>query len=354
MTSTRFPTARLPFVLFAPLVLLALFVFLAPLLLLARPAAPREGEGDPGGDPGASADSLPVFHFHDQSKVAGLPDFASLPVETSYGVLLIPRSEIVQVRFARRLPPELEERIARLVAELASEDFDTRKRAADLLKEIGAPAARLVERALKSENETVRKLAEDVIKEIRAESGKGGARLEGALPALAGADDEVVTLRMTLKGRVAQEEFLIRSRYGELRVTSAALSGIVFQGRAREAVKEAVEASFQPPASWKKTKLEIEKGDRFRITATGQISVDNYSVMSGPEGVQGYPNSFQGFPALALVGKVGKNGTPFVVGSSYKGKATHAGALHLSVVSFMWNPGGAQGAYQVKAETDER
>ena len=35
-----------------------------------------------------------------------------------------------------------------------------------------------------------------------------------------------------------------------------------------------------------KTKLDLEKGQKLRITATGQVNVSNYSVSSIPDGVR--------------------------------------------------------------------
>ena len=51
---------------------------------------------------------------------------------------------------------------------------------------------------------------------------------------------------------------------------------------------------------------------------------------------------------LSLIGKVGKKGNPFLVGTGYKGKAKSSGRLYLAIVPFRYNPGGVSGKYEVK------
>ncbi|MCH2373015.1 MAG: hypothetical protein MK538_02455 [Planctomycetes bacterium] len=52
----------------------------------------------------------------------------------------------------------------------------------------------------------------------------------------------------------------------------------------------------------------MNKGPRFTIAATGEVSVSNYGLTTGPDGSRQYSSNraWGGFPILPLVGKIGK------------------------------------------------
>ena len=135
-----------------------LLVLLAIFLLAAAPAAAEEPSTKPEatGPEASKPESTPVFYFRDQSKVTGNPEFEKLEVKTSYGALSIPREQLIQVRFALRIPGDVRAQIPKLMEELGSEDFDTREKATDALKAIGSPALEAAQKGAKSENEEVK------------------------------------------------------------------------------------------------------------------------------------------------------------------------------------------------------
>ena len=129
----------------------------------------------------------------------------------------------------------------------------------------------------------------------------------------------------------------------------ADLQAVTFQSVGAVSKKLQIQASYQPPGNWLDTKMNLEKGQRLRIEASGTMHVSNYGVSSGPGGTRyGGGNSYKKFPQLALIGKVGKNGKEFLIGKKYKSKAPKAGKLRLSVVPFRYHPSGAAGKYDVK------
>jgi hypothetical protein len=293
---------------------------------------------------------VPISHLRDKSKITGWPQIESLQVETPYGTLIVPRDQLVRVRFARRLPPDLRAKIEQLIDALGDEDFDKREAATQGLKEIGPPALGFLKKATKSSNEEVKSRAASLVAELREQVAGDERSVEDALPQIAGSEDEVVTVRMTIKGRVPAEQLLIKTRYGNLRVAVADLNGILFKPTGPTSVTVDVSAQVQPPANWVDTKLEVEKDQKIKITASGQIMVNNYGIVSGPAGNRewsGYA-TFGNFPMLSLVGKVGKKGKPFLVGTSYSGRVKGKGRLYLAVVPFSPYPGGATGNYQAK------
>ena len=299
-------------------------------------------------------DMPPVFHLRDQSRIAGKPKLKSLDVETRYGNLSIPLDQLVRVRFARRLPAELQGKIEKLIKELGDEDFDKREAATAGLKEIGAPALDALRKAAKSENDEVKNRADGIIAGLATESSKTPqAADDDPLPQLSGTEDEVTTTRMTVKGRVTMEEIALETQYGDLRVSVSDLSGITFRMSGPSTAKATVSCQNQPPQNWLETKVDLEKGQKIKIEATGQVTVRNYGIVSGPDGNREYSGhaTFNNFPMLSLGGKVGKKGEPFLIGNNYTGKVRGQGKLYLGIVTFSPYPTGAVGNYQVKVHS---
>lgn len=328
------------------------------LALLAAP--PRSSAADPtaAGDAPASRHAaerapqpegpLPLFYLRDGSQVAGRAKFETMGVSTRYGRLAVPQGELVRIRFARRVDPAIRSRVESLLSRLGDEDFDTREEAMEALRRIGPPAIPVLREAMDADDEEVQNRAEILVEEIEEAVGPAETS-EGGLSGVEGRDDEIVTSRMTIRGRVVESRITIVSRYGPLSVDVADLVGISFQRTGATQRSVDVAPTFQPPGSWCDTKLDLTRGQKLSIEASGMISVANYGVSSGPAGnTQWGGSTFGSFPMLSLVGKVGKKGKPFLVAASYRGRADRQGRLYLAIVAFSHNPGGATGKYQAK------
>lgn len=300
--------------------------------------------------PARALQGQPLFFLRDGSKVAGTLKQPRLQVRTRYGVLSIPTADLVRVRFVQRVDAAVKKKAEKYVNQLGDDDFDVREEAMDAIRKLGPSVLPLVREAGKSDNDEVKNRAEILVEELEelADKRKVG---DDSIPQLDGTEDEVVTTRMTVKGHIETKVVVIGSRYGELTVDVADLQAVNFRRVGMVSKKFDVLPRHQPPSLWYDPKLTLEKGQRLRIEASGIINVRNYSVSSGPSGTRQWSgNSFNNFPMLALVGKVGKRGKPFLVGPSYRGKAAKTGKLYLSIVAFSYNPGGANGKYQVKVK----
>ncbi len=314
-------------------------------------AAKAASGGVPEKDSKEKEGSPPTFFLRDRSKITGFPKMEVLEVRTQYGALSIPRDQIVRIRFSRRLSPELKDRIQKLIADLGDEDFDRREAATKALGEIGLAALDALRKAAKSTNEEVKNRAGILVSGLDQQLAESRAGAEDSLQHIGGSDDEIVTSRMTIKGLIPHPEFAIQSRYGELRVATADLTGIVFRSAGPQAMKLDVAPTYQPPGNWMDTKFDLENGQKLKIEATGQIHVRNYGVSSGPDGNRDWGGtSFQNFPMLSLVGKIGKRGQAFLIGNGYTGRVRTAGRLYVAIVTFSPNPGGANGAYKVSIQ----
>lgn len=96
----------------------------------------------------------------------------------------------------------------------------------------------------------------------------------------------------------------------------AVLLVLVVAACAKPVVRDVVIAGSQ---SWTDTGLDLVLGKKVSVKATGEVFA-NASVSGGPDGVPGYPewaqyNVVPEAQHVALVGKIGEEGTPFLVGA---------------------------------------
>lgn len=85
---------------------------------------------------------------------------------------------------------------------------------------------------------------------------------------------------------------------------------------AKPMVRDVVVAGDQ---SWTDTGIDVVLGKKVAIKATGEVFA-NATVSGGPDGVPGHPewakyNVVPDAQHVALIGKIGEDGTPFLVGA---------------------------------------
>ncbi len=305
-------------------------------------------------EPGTSEPSPPkppVFFLRDSARVSGKLKLESIVVDTRYGRLHVPIGEAISVRVARRLSPEDRAQIERAIDELDSDDFEAREQATEDLKRFGVKARRHLLDAQRSKSDEVKARAELALEACRDAPARDPEAEESLEPLPETEEDELVTRRFTIRGKILDEKLSVETAYGPLELELKDLRGIVFRPAHDEARSLRVSPSHAAPDSWLNTRVSLTRGQKITIGARGQLQVPNYSLTSGPEGTTRYSGSgFPGFPMLSLVGKIGKNGKPFLVGREFKGKATRDGTLYLGIVPFRRNYA-ATGSFQVKLET---
>ncbi|MBI4585432.1 MAG: hypothetical protein HY717_15575 [Planctomycetes bacterium] len=291
-----------------------------------------------------SQPALPVFTLRNGNAVRGTLALERLPVETPYGLLQIPVADLAEVKFSIRTPPEVEKAIAGAIADLGQEKFEERERAAAALRELLLDAIPYLKEAARSHpDEEVRLRSEGLLEES---AKKAGEDEEGARN-LKRSQDVVTTSAYTLQGLVREERFAVESPYGKLSIPRADLLAIKFRERGPEQAEITIPATALIPGNWLDTRLQVEPGKQLHIAASGLMEVIDWGETCGPEGSTRYGNQ-GGFNMLALVGKIGKSGAPFLVGREYKGPAPQGGRLYLGIVPFRYRM--AAGAYTAKVE----
>ncbi|HVR74462.1 MAG TPA: hypothetical protein VMT52_09030 [Planctomycetota bacterium] len=292
----------------------------------------------------------PMFRLRDGTRLAGTPALVAMNISTPYGKLIVPVAELVHVRFASIKDGALGERLAESIKALGSEEFDRREEAMAAIQEIGVPALDALRKALESEDEEVKSRAEKLISQIEEEKDDDEEADSVSTP-LTGDEDEIVTLKFTVRGQVDEKDFALKTRYGGLQLFRKDIISIVFRESPHAKHSFTVPGNtFAGNKQWFETKLALTQGERLHITASGQINLENYGQTTGPEGTTNISgNQLESFPAGALVGKIGKDGKAFLIGSEYEQSAPASGTLQLGV---SLQNGQASGQYQVEVEKD--
>jgi hypothetical protein len=273
----------------------------------------------------------PMFHMRDGTRLAGYPEATKIRITTAYGPLVVPIEEVEHIRFAAALDEELAKKIDGLISQLGHEEFDLRESASEELAAIGVPALPALRKAAESEDEEIKSRAEKLAAQLE-ETVEEPDEEEAYLSPLEGDEDEVETRQFTVKGRVEEASFLVKTRYGVLEFRRQDILSIKFKEPLITTLKFEVPGNtFAARNQWVDTQTDLAKGERFELSASGEITLANYGdTKCGPEGTTNVGSNFNNIAAGALVAKIG-DGQPFVVGSSYNSEAEAAGRLVLGV-----------------------
>ena len=303
----------------------------------AKAAAAKAAAGETGGKVRRSAPTPPMFHMRDGTRLAGVPQATSIQIKTVYGLLTVPMSELVKIRFCSSLDSGLSEKIAALIQQLGNEEFDLREDASEQLEAIGVPALKALETAQKSEDEEIKARAEKLVARLD-ESIEEPDEEELHLVPLEGEEDEVETLEFTIKGKIEEKGFLVKTRYGSLDFKRSDILSIVFQEPLVTKLSFDVPGNtFAEKNKWFDSQADLAEGEEFKLRSSGIIILASLKgTRCGPDGTRAVnrtstSSAFKSFPTGSLVGKIGKTGKPFLVGSEYSGTVEKKGRLFLGM-----------------------
>lgn len=268
----------------------------------------------------------------DGSVLTGDLGVDSIHIDTKFGTLEVPVSNIRYLRPGLESIPELKARLAGLVEQLGDKEFQNRERAHRELLAMGLAIRNQLrsfadggsaerKKHLQTLTEEIEELAED---EDPSQTANAPLELE----------DSITTGDFTIVGRIRETEFALTTRYGNLQVKLKDMrSGDRVTGNAGAAVRKSVEidatAFFQREPA--KTRIRVKAGDRISIRATGTVTWNSWGNMaSSPEGL-GNQGQWNGMNCGALAAKIGKSGEVIKVGEKTDFVAKSSGELFLGI-----------------------
>ncbi len=296
---------------------------------------------------------------------------------SKYGTLTIPLSDLKRIDMGFRYPEGVEAKVEDAAAKLGSSAFREREEAEKALagfKEYAVPTLR---RAAKSTDPEVARRADSVLKKLTEKLPEEKLTHKDF--------DTVVTTEFTIRGRLQATAMKVRTKYfGEVELklaetrTMTVLSGAAMAG---ELNLDAAKYARQGWTTWMDTEIDVSSDLPLEVTCSGQIDQWIQSpgqYMAGPRGTGaaapgwpggaavggGIPGGPAGrgvgpgmvggqFSSGSVIGKIGQNGTPFVIGESYRqSNAPASGRLYLIIAPSNWN-NDSVGSYKVKVKSGD-
>ena len=327
-------------------------LLLAALLAAAAPAAdPPEFEAK----------------FADDSTLKVVLLDPTVSVTTRYGKLVLPVSDIRKVEFGFRYPPGVEAKADAAAADLGSPAFKTREEAEKTLLGLGEYAGPAVRRTKRSADPEAAKRADAVWR-----------KMADKIPPekLDAKDYDLIEADFPVRGRLDPTALRVRSKYfGESELKLAEVRGLRSLVLGAGPVPVALSAAKHGRsgwAAWLDTGIDVSADAALEVACTGQIDLNPLQPGTAPASAAGNPNigGSQPIPRVvvngpfgnrliggqlfnpgAVVGRVGADGQPFLVGAAYQtARYPASGRLFLAIAPGTFNVEPA-GEYQVRIKT---
>jgi hypothetical protein len=315
-------------------------------VLSGADSEPKKGEPEPKHD--ATVTREAEVKLADGSTVRVLLLQESIDVVTKYGKLKVPTSDIRRIDFGIHTPDDVVKKIEDALARLASDTFNQREAAGKVLVEFGATAYPQVRTAAKSADPEVAQRAQVVLERIKDKVPASQLRTK--------VEDVIVTTEFTVQGRIASPAVKVRTAYFgdlDLKVNDlrAFRSTVGNTGEAVEFVVDASKCSNQDNTLWQDTGLNVEPDAPLSVTASGQVSLrDGVGAQfnAGPAGNQQFRRNAGGpYAPGTLLGKIGENGSIFVIGEKYETTPKQEGKLLVQIAPSPWQEV-CSGTYKLK------
>jgi hypothetical protein len=274
----------------------------------------------------------------DGSSFYGETAIKVLEVETAYGKLSIPWTDVKSVQFGVRPDAKTHAEIERLVKNLGSTLFKERDEATKTLMNIGPLALGQLLAVSKADAEASQR-AIKIVSDIK-QTHKDRQSFSEA--------DVVETSEFTAKGKVLLDDFAFKTdSLGDIKVARQRLTWIYRNGGSAKAF--VIEAN----GTWHDTGIKITEGSVMSVEAQGQVDLWPQGQGQYVSSPKGYTTAGKGtaFMAGALIAKIGNS--EFTLGETYSSQMNLTGSLLLMISPSPWN-NDSTGHYTVRIKLERR
>jgi len=350
------------------------------LALLLGVAAAQEPKGEAKKQEGKApprqvAAALPELgevdvHFLNTSTVRMTVRSERLEITTFYGKLAVPVSDIRLIEFGLHFPDGVEAKIEHAIKNLAHKDYRERDNASKILLELGPFSYPAVLDAKRSKDMETSRRAGDILKKLEAKHPKKDLKTS--------ANDKLVTPTFTIVGRIVTPTLKAKTElFGEVELSVSKMRTLRAVGAPSREVEIGVDAGkYANAGQWLETEFEADGKTAIVITAKGVI--DQWpqqpgQYLVGPGGQLGRmggiiagggvggpgggriilgPGMNTQMYSGALLGKIGDNGEPFIIGERYDNVPDREGKLYLQIGPSLWGCP-SSGSYHVAISRKE-
>lgn len=268
---------------------------------------------------GKERERATVALVEDQALVGDLVD-PSITVATKYGTLTIPIAEVMRIRMRPAISDDEAARL-RHVLDLvgsAADDSTLNDENLDAIRAYGARGYTLIEEAIARADDSRKDDLQAVIADIKKDDS-----------VLLGPNDEIVTERFTVRGKIQESEFQVRCLGRLLAIPRGDIVSVTYEEpEIRKIFK--VQPMHMERQGWLVTGIELRKNQRFKLEPSGTMTYDGQSF--GPEGLSNHRWNSRNVGQLQY--RIGESGAWKPLIADFDGKAEASGALHLSAHLF--------------------
>jgi hypothetical protein len=291
--------------------------------------------------------SVAEVRFGDGSVVRMTLLQETVEVQTKYGKLAIPLSDIRRVEFGLHVPPEVNLQITQSIKRLASDVYKERDGATKELVQVGHFAFPSLHKASKSSDQEVSYRAVSLIKQISERTSPELLKLRE--------EDVIHTAEFTVIGKITSQTLKAHSpHFGEvaLKLSELRTMHVRQHGGRSDLVVDATKHGSALD-QWCDTGVTVDAAQRVVVTSDGQVDLWPQGPGQYVAAPKGYNTAGKGgqFMAGALIGRIGENGKAFYIGERFDGTVNEEGKLYLQIIPSPWN-NGSTGQYRVRIQTD--
>jgi hypothetical protein len=336
--------------------------FPAPLV----PANKDVPKGDAGNmvSPSTAIPGEVEIHFLNGSTVRMVIQSEKLEIATPYGNLSVPVKQIRAIEFGLHFPEGTAAKIDLAIKNLSSTSYKDRDNASNALVELGPFSFPAVYEATQAKDPEVAVRAKEIVKKLQAKHIKKDLKIS--------VDDKVVTPTFTIAGQILTPSINVKTEYfGETKLELSQMRRLRAIGAQSPDIDVKVDAAtYANAGQWLDTKIQIDGRTPVVITAKGLVDPlpqQPGQQVVGPNGMQGAGAMFGGgggrmaggaiapgrkigivgqMHAGMLLGKIGENGEPFMIGERCEETPDAEGILYLHIGPSPWGP--SSGSFEVK------
>jgi hypothetical protein len=265
-------------------------------------------------------------------------------------------ADVRRIEVGFRYPDGVEAKVERAAAALGDPAFRDREGAERALLAFHDLAVPVLTRAARSTDPEVAKRAAGVLRRIREKLPEDRLAVKDF--------DVVETAEFTIHGRIETPALRVRTKhFGEAKLPVPELRAVRATVAEVSSTLTLDAAKYARPNNqdWFDTGVEVSADRPLDVAVTGQI--DQWpqqpgQYMSGPGGTGAAVGGIPGpagrvtpMPSGAVIGRIGRDGAPFLIGAAYKtDRPSGTGNLFLRIVQSSWGNDSA-GSYKVKVKS---
>lgn len=297
--------------------------------------------------------------FLNGSKVRLIIQTEKIDIATIYGNLSVPIQDVLAIEFGLHFPDGHVAKIDAAIKGLSSSDFRARENAAKNLLELGPYSYAALVQAGRLKDPEAAGRAKELMQKMQAKYPKKDLRTNP--------DDKIVTPTQTIVGRIVTPSVKTKAEYfGEVDHKLANMRNLRAVGGASLDFEVVLDAGkYCQQGQWLETTFQCDGRSSIVVTARGQVDLmpNQGGQFAGPNGILGGgrfgPGGMMAMKGQRingpinpqvhcgwLIGKVGEEGEPFLIGDRYEGNPEREGYLYLHIGSSPWGP--AVGSYDIK------